>query len=154
MKKYLFYVNSEEETIKLGYIIGKKLFPESVIALIGDLSAGKTTLTKGIAQGLNVQQVINSPTFTIIKEYEGDLNLYHMDVYRIQNEDLGFEEYFYHDGVTVIEWADNIKSFLPDERLIIKIEKISDNQRQIELEPIGTKYEKLCEELENEKIID
>ena len=98
--------------------------------------------------------MINSPTFTIIKEYEGNLNLYHMDVYRIQDEDLGFDEYFYHDGVTVIEWADNIKSLLPQERLVIRIEKVSENQRVIELEPLGFKYEKLCEELENEKIID
>jgi|SRR5690554_5482880 len=155
MIKYLINIDGEKETQKLGYEIGKLLFPGSVVSLTGDLGVGKTTFTKGIAKALNIKQVVNSPTFTIIKEYEGDLNLYHMDVYRISDkEDLGFDEYFFNDGITVIEWAENIKSLLPYERLNIVLKKISENKRIIEINPLGNKYEYLCEVLKNEKIID
>ena len=155
MIKYLINIDGEKETQKLGYEIGKLLFPGSVVSLTGDLGVGKTTFTKSIAKALNIKQVVNSPTFTIIKEYEGDLNLYHMDVYRISDkEDLGFDEYFFNDGITVIEWAENIKSLLPYERLNIVLKKISENKRIIEINPLGNKYEYLCEVLKNEKIID
>ena len=87
-----------------------------MITLDGDLGAGKTTFTKGIAEGLGVKRTVNSPTFTIIKEYEGEsFPFYHMDVYRLENsdEDIGFDEYFNSDGVTVVEWATFIEEFLP-----------------------------------------
>lgn len=153
MKKYMFNVSSEKETNTLGYELGKLLFPNSIVALEGNLGVGKTTFTKGIAEGLNIKQVVNSPTFTIIKEYEGNLNLYHMDVYRIsEEEDLGIDEYFYSDGVTVIEWPENINSLLPEEKLIIEINKIDETKRQFVFKPVGKKYEQICEVLKNEKI--
>ncbi len=108
-------IKTEEEMISLGYIIGNLSFPNMVITMNGDLGAGKTTMTKGIGKALGITRVINSPTFTIMKIYEGKLNLYHLDVYRIEDENTDFEleEYFYLGGVTVIEWADNIKGLIP-----------------------------------------
>ncbi len=156
MKMYLVDVNSVEETNYLAELIGKNLFPGAVITLEGDLGAGKTTFTQGLAKTLNIKQYVNSPTFTIIKEYNGDLPLYHMDVYRIENdlEDLGFDEYFYGDGVTVIEWASHIANQLPEERLDINIYVVKDTKRRFEFKPLGARYEKLCEVLTNEKAID
>ena len=93
-------------TTYLGYRLGKLLKPDSIICLNGDLAAGKTTFTKGIGKALGVKRVINSPTFTLLKIYEGDLTLYHIDAYRLaeNDADLGFDEYFDLGGVTVIEW--------------------------------------------------
>ncbi|MDF2699680.1 MAG: tRNA ((37)-N6)-threonylcarbamoyltransferase complex ATPase subunit type 1 TsaE, partial [Haloplasmataceae bacterium] len=141
-----------EETIEFAKNLGNKLFPGAVITLEGDLGAGKTTFTKGIAQALHVNKTVNSPTFTIIKEYVGDLNLYHMDVYRLSDhlEDLGFDEYFYGEGVCVIEWASIIEDQIPRERLHINIFVQGEFERLIELVPNGTKYQKLCEVLFNE----
>lgn len=104
-------MKNEAETVEFGAEIGRKAVAGAVIALTGDLGAGKTTLTKAIAAGLGVEDVITSPTFNIVKEYDtGRLPLYHFDVYRIGDEDemyeLGYEEYFYGEGVCVVEWAD------------------------------------------------
>jgi len=156
MKKYQIEVKNLEETHDLALIIGKRLFSGAVITLEGEIGAGKTTFTKGIALSLHITKIVNSPTFTIIKEYVGDLPLYHMDVYRITNdlEDLGFDEYFYSDGVTVIEWATHIQKQLPPERLEIIISVTGETSRLFEISPIGKKYEQLCEVLTNEKIID
>ena len=152
---YSVKVNNEEETLIVAYHLGKKLFPGCLITLDGDLGAGKTTFTKGIAKGLEIKQIVNSPTFTIIKEYEGKLPLYHMDVYRINDdEDLGFDEYFYGNGVTVIEWANNIRSLLPHERLSLNIVILSDSARHLKFTPFGKKYGQICEDLKHEKIID
>ncbi|MFA5636391.1 MAG: tRNA (adenosine(37)-N6)-threonylcarbamoyltransferase complex ATPase subunit type 1 TsaE, partial [Anaerovoracaceae bacterium] len=109
-------IKNEKEAEKLGMQLADKLSPGSVVALTGDLGVGKTTLTKAIARGLGITALITSPTFTIIHEYrDGRLPLYHFDVYRIEDEEelheLGYEEYFYGDGVCVIEWADRIKDF-------------------------------------------
>ncbi|MEE0772076.1 MAG: tRNA (adenosine(37)-N6)-threonylcarbamoyltransferase complex ATPase subunit type 1 TsaE [Anaerovoracaceae bacterium] len=120
-------MKNEAETVEFGAEIGRKAVAGAVIALTGDLGAGKTTLTKAIAAGLGVEDVITSPTFNIVKEYDtGRLPLYHFDVYRIGDEDemyeLGYEEYFYGEGVCVVEWADLIPELIPEEAIRINIE--------------------------------
>ena len=122
--------------------IGQKVQPGTVIALIGDLGTGKTTLTKSIARGLGVTETVTSPTFNIIREYRsGRLPLYHFDVYRIGDPDemfeLGYEEYFYGDGVCVVEWADIIEELLPEDAVVITIDRgVSDEEREYEIEGI------------------
>ena len=127
--------------------------PQDVITLEGDLGAGKTTFTKGLAKGLGIDRNVSSPTFTIIKQYEGRIPLYHMDVYRLaeSEEDLGFEEYFFGDGVTVVEWAHLIEPYLPTERLHINIHHMDGESRIIRFSPIGQRYEQLCEEIFNDE---
>lgn len=149
MNKYEFTSTQVSETMEFAKKIAKRLKPQDVITLEGDLGAGKTTFTKGLAEGLNIKKTVNSPTFTIIKEYQGDLPLYHMDVYRLEDsyEDLGFDEYFEGNGVTVVEWAHLIEDQLPSERLTIYLEHGQDQSRTIKLEPIGPRYEELCKEL-------
>ena len=122
-------------------------FPNMIICLDGELGSGKTIFTKGIANALEIDQNITSPTFTIIKEYDGELPLYHMDVYRLDGnvEGIGIEEYFNKGGVVVIEWADTIKNILPKERLDIKFKIVDENKRILILKPYGKKYEDLCE---------
>lgn len=133
-------ISSVEEVYAFAHEIAKRLKPNDVITLEGDLGAGKTTFTKGLAKGLNINKNVNSPTFTIIKEYYGDLPLYHMDVYRLNDaeEDLGFDEYFNGDGVTVVEWAHLIEDFLPDSLLSISIYRIDETTRKFILQPKGT----------------
>lgn len=148
-KKWI--TKNEVETIGFGKRLGLLLHPHMLITLSGDLGAGKTTFTKGIGQGLGIEKIINSPTFTILKEYHGRLSLFHFDAYRLegQDSDLGFEDIFDSDGVCVIEWANFIEDILPEERLEIEIEK-EGNARIITCHPIGKQYIRLLEELENE----
>lgn len=129
--------------------LGSLLQPGDVLALEGDLGAGKTTFTKGLAKGLNITRNVNSPTFTIIKEYQGRLSLYHMDVYRVEDsfEDLGFDEYFEGNGVTVVEWAHLVKEQLPEELLTIYLYLDDNDSRKLVLEPRGKRYEELCKEI-------
>ncbi len=127
MKQKKTVIKNEYETKEFGRKLGAEAQAGSVIALIGDLGTGKTTLTKAIAEGLGVKDVITSPTFNIVKQYEsGRLPLYHFDVYRIGDIDemyeLGYEEYFYGNGVCVIEWADIIEELIPQDAVIIEIE--------------------------------
>lgn len=141
---------SEEETIELAQNIESEKFPNMVICLQGDLGSGKTIFTKGFAKAMQVEEEITSPTFNIIKEYtSGELPLYHMDVYRLDGkvEDLGIEEYYTKGGITIIEWADMIPDYLPEERLDIKIKNSSEDEdkRTITLIPYGSKYEEVCE---------
>ncbi len=141
---------SEEETIELAQNIESEKFPNMVICLQGDLGSGKTMFTKGFAKAMQVEEEITSPTFNIIKEYtSGELPLYHMDVYRLDGkvEDLGIEEYYTKGGVTIIEWADMIPDYLPEERLDIKIKSSNEDEdkRTITLIPHGSKYEEVCE---------
>lgn len=130
-----FIVRTEEDTINLGKKIGEKLKKGDVVALDGSLAAGKTYLTKGIAQGLGIQEDITSPTFTLISEYSGRFNLYHMDVYRLEGVedflDLGTEEMLYGDGVCVIEWSKKVKQVLPKNTIYIDIMVNDDNSRKI-----------------------
>lgn len=148
MKK-IIEINSREETILLGEKIGTLAFENMLITMNGDLGAGKTTMTKGIAKGLGVMGIVNSPTFTIMKIYEGRLTLYHLDVYRITNssDDFELEEYFENGGVCVIEWAEQIKDLIPDNRLDIVIKDLGDEKRHIELISNGLDYDKIIEGL-------
>lgn len=149
MKEYFYTSHSPDETKEFAKRLATLLQPKDVIALEGDLGAGKTTFTKGLAEGLNIKKTVNSPTFTIIKEYSGKIPLYHMDVYRLEDseEDLGFDEYFEGNGVTVIEWAHFIEEQLPDTLLIIQIKLGEDGKRELKFIPIGNRYVRLCEEL-------
>ena len=126
-----------KETILLGERIGRSLKPDDIVALSGCLGAGKTTLIQGIAKGLGVQNWVTSPTFTLINEFEGNLNLYHIDLYRIENiddaEDLAIEEYFTKGGVTVIEWAEKIDPILPAKTIRIGIKIVSENERSFNI---------------------
>ena len=147
MNKVKLVINSSMEMINFGEKLGKELEANMLITLEGDLGAGKTTMTKGIARGLGIKDVVNSPTFTIMKIYNGNLTLYHMDVYRLDNNsgDEYLEEYFYMDGVSVVEWAGNMSDIIPDERLEINIYNIDQNTREIVITPKGNKYIKLLE---------
>ena len=139
----------EQETIALGEKLGKLLKKGSTICLKGDLAGGKTTFTKGIGKALNIKQVINSPTFTILKIYNGDLTLYHIDAYRLENADydLGMDE-FEQDGIMVIEWPEYYKDFLPKDFLEVKFEYINDDCRKIEFIAHGDKYKDIVKEME------
>ncbi len=119
-------LHNEQETIEYGKRLGQQAAPGQILALTGDLGAGKTTLTKSIAAGLGISEMITSPTFTIVKEYHsGRLPLYHFDVYRIGDIDemyeLGYEEYFFGSGLCVVEWADLIEELIPEEAMWISI---------------------------------
>jgi tRNA threonylcarbamoyladenosine biosynthesis protein TsaE len=144
-------VNNLKDTENVGKIIGRNLMSGTVLCLDGDLGAGKTTLTQYIAKEFGIDEYITSPTFTIIKEYEGTLPLYHMDVYRIDSEDdmydLGYEEYIYSDGVTIIEWSHKIKNILPENRIDIEIQRIDENSRILDISGKGPSFEKIAEEL-------
>ena len=138
---------SEMETIEIAQNFESEKFPNMIICLDGELGSGKTMFTKGIANALGIKESITSPTFSIIKEYEGELPLYHMDVYKLDGntEGVGIEEYFTKGGVVIIEWADTIKDILPKERLDIKFKVIDENKRVLVFIPHGKQYEDLCE---------
>lgn len=133
-----FITKTPEETIALGVKIGKKLTKGDVIAMQGTLAAGKTTITKGIAQALDIQDTITSPTFCLISEYYGKMPLYHMDVYRLDGgEDfvnLGTDDMIYGDGVSIIEWSEKIMEELPKKTIILRITPNDDGSRTIEIE--------------------
>ena len=139
---------SERETIEVAQNLESEKFPNMVICLQGDLGSGKTIFTKGFAQAMEIEENITSPTFSIIKEYNtGELPLYHMDVYRLDGNigELGIEEYFNKGGITIIEWADMIKDYLPEERLDIKIKVLDEDSRTLIFTPHGDKYEEVVE---------
>ena len=124
----VFETYSPEETLEIGKLLGENAAPGEVYALIGDLGAGKTVFTKGFAQGLGIEEPVNSPTFTILQIYEeGRIPLYHFDVYRIEEpeemEEVGFDEYIDGDGVCLIEWAGRIGDLRPPEVIVVRIEK-------------------------------
>lgn len=141
-------LTNRDATIVLGKKIGQQLVAGDVLVLDGDLGAGKTTFTKGLAAGLEIPDIIKSPTFTIIHEYQdGRLPLYHMDAYRLENggaEDLGLEEYFDGDGVSVVEWAEFVEDELPADFLAIHFKRTDDdNTRVLEFEPHGQHFEQI-----------
>ena len=138
-----------EETEQLAQRLAQLLEPQHTITLEGDLGAGKTTFTQALAKGLGITRTVNSPTFTIMKQYNGRLPLNHLDVYRLadSDEDLGWDEIFYGDAVTVVEWAHLIEDELPAERLAIEIARIGDTERKFTFKPMGEEYVQLCEEL-------
>ncbi|MBD8016284.1 MULTISPECIES: tRNA (adenosine(37)-N6)-threonylcarbamoyltransferase complex ATPase subunit type 1 TsaE [Planococcus] len=146
---YTITLNSPAETEAFAASLAELLEPRDLLTLEGDLGAGKTTFTKGLAKGLGIQRMVNSPTFTILKQYSGRLELNHFDVYRLENsdEDIGFDEFFSSEAVSVVEWATFIEEYLPTERLEITITRQSEQERKIILHPIGRRYENLCKEL-------
>lgn len=131
--------DSVEQTRAAGQRLAKKLRPGSVVALVGELGAGKTVFTKGIASGLGVKDVeyVNSPTFVVIKEYKAKVPLYHFDMYRVDHPsalDSGnYEEYFYGDGICVVEWADKVRKLLPKDCIEVRLTVAGDNARKIEI---------------------
>ena len=137
-----FISNSVEDTIGVGFKLARKLKKGDCVALIGDLGSGKTVFTKGIAAGLGVKnpRYVNSPTFVIIKEYKGKIPLYHFDLYRLHRSTLldaeSYEEYFYGDGVSVIEWADKIRPLLPKKYIEVKLKVAGENKRKIEIKNV------------------
>ena len=145
---YKYNVYDESEMIELAENIESEHFPNMVICLNGDLGSGKTIFTKAFAKALGIHEAITSPTFNIIKEYpDGELPLYHMDVYRLDGDvkELNIDEYFDKGGVTIIEWADMISDYLPEERLDINIRVTGEDTRVIVLIPHGRRYEEICE---------
>jgi len=147
-----FLTKSVEETICIGKQIGKLAKPGDIICLTGDLGTGKTHLTKGIAKGLGVTDHITSPTFNIVNEYNGRLKFYHFDVYRVNDPDeiaaIGFDEYIFGDGVSVIEWANYIDELIPNDRIEISITKSSDENssaRELTINYYGKRYDYIKE---------
>lgn len=145
---YKITTKCEEDTMEIAENLESEKFPNMIICLMGDLGSGKTVFTKGFANALGIDENITSPTFNIIKEYTGgEANLYHMDLYRLNGDikNLGLDEYFEKEGVVIIEWADMIEEYLPEERLDIKFKVIDEDTRVLVFKPHGTKYEELCE---------
>jgi tRNA threonylcarbamoyladenosine biosynthesis protein TsaE len=148
---YKFHSHREKETEELAKQLTKFIVGGSVIALDGDLGAGKNRFSQGLARAMGVTEIVSSPTFTIVKEYEGTrFPFYHMDVYRISQreaDDLGLEEYFYGQGITLIEWASLIEELLPLERLNIYIEYHGEQERLFQLVPHGEPYISWCQSM-------
>lgn len=148
-----FEIYSVDDTTKLGENLGKLLNAGDIICLTGDLGVGKTHITKGIAQGLEIHDNITSPTFTIVNEYDsGRLKLNHFDVYRVNDPDeiyaIGFDDYIFSDAVSIIEWANYIEEILPDDLLHIKIEKDltkGEDYRKIIITSYGERYDYIKE---------
>ena len=149
MEEYKLTMRSEEDTVYLAQNIESEKFPNMVICLSGELGSGKTVFAKAFAHAMGIEGVTSS-TFNIIKEYNGELPLYHMDVYRLEDKEadnLGIDEYFTKGGVTIIEWADLIKDYLPEERLDIRFKIIDENTRVLILKPHGEEYVRVCEDI-------
>ncbi|MBS3917564.1 MAG: tRNA (adenosine(37)-N6)-threonylcarbamoyltransferase complex ATPase subunit type 1 TsaE [Deltaproteobacteria bacterium] len=149
MNKVVFNSKSPTETIRIGKTIGSSLQAGDVVALMGELGAGKTQFIKGLAQGSGVARsaYVSSPSFTLINEYKGKTPFYHIDLYRLKEEkeaeELGLEEYFLGEGITAVEWADRIPSLLPAEFLRVQIHYTGRQARSIELAAKGERYEQL-----------
>lgn len=148
MEEYKLTMHNEEETICFAQNLESEKFPDMVICLYGDLGSGKTVFAKAFAQAMGIDGVTSS-TFNIIKEYNGELPLYHMDVYRVDDNvsNLGIEEYFTKGGVTIIEWANLIEDYLPEERLDIKFKVIDEETRVLLIRAYGDKYIRACEDI-------
>ena len=143
---YKFTSRNEKDTMELAENIESEKFPGMIICLDGELGSGKTVFVKGFAKSLGIEETITSPTFNIVKEYtNGEMPLYHMDVYRLEDNEsqIGFNDYFSQNAVSIIEWSDLIEDQLPEERLDIKFKVIDENTRVLILKPHGQKYEDL-----------
>lgn len=144
---YKYTSRDENDTLEIAQNIESEKFPNMVICLNGELGSGKTVFVKGFAQALGLEDNITSPTFNLVKEYmNGEMPLYHMDVYRLEGsqENIGLQDYFLRDGVTIIEWSDLISDILPDERLDIEFRVVNENTRVLCFKPYGKRYEDLC----------
>jgi len=155
--KYVYDSHDERDTEKLAAALAKLMGPGAMVALDGDLGAGKTRFSSAVAAALGVEGIVNSPTFTIIKEYEGaTMPFYHMDVYRLsmmEADELGLDDYFYGGGVTLVEWASLIEELLPQERLAIYIEHRGETARRFVLTPYGEPYSAWCETLRGNGVL-
>ncbi len=145
--QFSFSTKSHEETVNAGRSLGRLVETGCVVGLIGDLGAGKTCFMKGVANGLNgvPEKEVTSPTFTILQAYEGVVPLYHFDAYRLEGgedlDDIGFDDYAYGQGVSFIEWADNISKAIPEERMLIEIKLTGDENRFFKCSAQGEKHE-------------
>ena len=148
MEEYRVTSRDERETIQIAQNLESEKFENMIICLEGDLGSGKTVFTKGFAGALGIDENITSPTFNIIKEYySGEMPLFHMDVYRLDGklDGVGIEDYFTKNGVVIIEWADTIRDYLPEERLDIRFKVTGEDSRVLVFRPHGEKYEEICE---------
>jgi tRNA threonylcarbamoyladenosine biosynthesis protein TsaE len=158
IEQVVFQTKSSVETIRIGKNIGSRLLPGDVVALVGELGAGKTQFIKGMAMGVGVGKptYISSPSFTLINEYPGKIPFYHIDLFRLEwekeAEELGLEDYFQGEGVTAIEWADKIPSFLPKEMLFIHIVYTGTNTRSLEIIGKGKRYLRIVEGLKDSRV--
>ena len=144
---YRITSRDERETIQIAQNLESEKFENMIICLEGDLGSGKTVFTKGFAQALGIEENITSPTFTIVKEYySGEMPLFHMDVYRLDGkvDGVGIEDYYNKNGVVIIEWADTIEDYLPEERLDIRFKVTGEDTRVLVFTPHGDKYEEIC----------
>ncbi len=143
--------STPKQTQDIGFYIGKIIRPGDILLMIGNLGAGKTCLTQGIARGMGIKEYTSSPSFVLVKEYQGKIPLFHIDLYRIDRieeiSDLGLDDYLYGNGVCVIEWADRAIDFLPAENMLIKITATSKTSRNLEFLPYGKRYIKLLTDL-------
>lgn len=145
--EFKYTSRSEEDTLEIAQNLESEKFPNMVICLEGELGSGKTVFVKGFASALGIDENITSPTFNLVKEYlNGEMPLYHMDVYRLEGtcENVGFDEYFNKGGVSIVEWSDLICDCLPENRLEIKFKVIDENTRVLVFVPYGKEYEDLC----------
>jgi tRNA threonylcarbamoyladenosine biosynthesis protein TsaE len=143
---------SAQKTLGIGKFISGKLKKGDIVCLYGDLGSGKTVLTKGISSGLGVDKdTVASPTFVILRQYKGKLPVYHFDLYRLNSPgdilDLGYEEYFFDEGISVIEWADKLGRLLPREFLRIQLLVAGKNKRKLKISAQGLRYKKLLEDI-------
>jgi tRNA threonylcarbamoyladenosine biosynthesis protein TsaE len=152
-RKIVIQTRSASETVRIGKTIGSRLLAGDVVALVGELGAGKTQFIKGLAAGVGIENsaYISSPSFTLIHEYPGEIPFYHIDLFRLRREqeaeELGLEEYIHGMGITAIEWADKIFSLLPEELLFISILYIDKNIRSLEIAGKGKRYEDLVDQV-------
>jgi len=154
---YLFVSRSLADTASLAAELAERAVPGTVLTLDGELGAGKTAFSQAMAWALGVEELVNSPTFTLIKEYEGSsLPFYHMDVYRLslaEAAELGLDDYFEGDGVTLVEWAERIEELLPEERLSLHLAYAGPEERLFRLIPYGAAYIAWCEELKRNGVL-
>ena len=145
--EYKYVSKSIEDTMSLAENIESEKFPGMIICLNGELGSGKTVFVKGFAASLGIKDTITSPTFNLVKEYNGEAKLYHMDVYRLQDacETVGFDDYFDGQAISIIEWSELICDCLPKERLEISFVIVDENTRVLKIKPYGEKYEEVCE---------
>jgi tRNA threonylcarbamoyladenosine biosynthesis protein TsaE len=143
--------HAQEETQRLGRLLGERAGPGDLVLLVGELGAGKTCLTQGIAWGLGVLEYARSPTFILVAQYQGRVPVNHVDLYRVESVeealDLGLDDYLCNGGVTVVEWADRALGAFPDERLQVSLEQVDEATRRLRFEAHGARYEELLEEM-------
>jgi len=130
--------NNESETIALGEKLGSLLTLGAVVALYGDLGAGKTAFTRGLARGLGITMAVSSPTFTIVNEYPGKIPLFHFDMYRLESEielfDIGWDDYLERGGICAVEWSEKVPGAFPSDTIIVKLKRLDNDVRQITVE--------------------